>query len=328
MGIHLIVEVLDHAPAKLTAVDRLLLVVIAENASDKTREGYPGWELIARRMKWSGHRDGGRHAVTTALAAMAKRGVEVRVPLGTDRFDRPVYAANGHRTTYRIPAFLRVAEIATLKGGNEAHPSGDEGWQSETLKGGNPSTGRVAEIATPSPQEPSENPQAKPVPTPPDFERLPEPLRTIGRSLGEHHPTADEIRAVQRAVIAARKPKTVKYYTAMAADGGFVSFLLDHRRAAAEDRAKRIAEQRRTGPWCEHGEARDAKTSTGQPLCVLCRRGVHQPAQADTETSPGRVEVLTAYRAVMRDAGHTPSTAELVEIAALSRFVDEERSPA
>jgi hypothetical protein len=37
MGIGLIVEVFDHAPAELTAQERLLLLALAEMARDETR---------------------------------------------------------------------------------------------------------------------------------------------------------------------------------------------------------------------------------------------------------------------------------------------------
>jgi len=126
MGVGLVTEVLDYAPANLTPVDRLLLIVIAENANDGTRQGWPGWDLIARRMRWTDHKDGGKNAVSTALARLAERGVEVRVPIAKTKDGKPVYAAHGRRTTYCIPHFddqdsaRRVDNVAT-------HPQG-EGW--------------------------------------------------------------------------------------------------------------------------------------------------------------------------------------------------------
>ena len=136
MGVRLIVEVLDHAPEELTAVDRLLLIVIAENANDATREGYPGWELIARRMRWASHKDGGKNAVRVALANLASRGVDVRVPITQGKDGRPVYAAHGHRTVYRLPRFRREADAAHLEGGQAVPTSNGEGGQSPYAKGG------------------------------------------------------------------------------------------------------------------------------------------------------------------------------------------------
>ncbi len=109
------VEVLDHSPPTLTPVDRLLLTVVAEDCNDATREGWCGWQLIARRMHWSDQVGGGKHAVTKAVAQLASHGVEIRVPMGKDKNGKPIYATRGHRTVYRIPPLG--------KGANVDHPS-------------------------------------------------------------------------------------------------------------------------------------------------------------------------------------------------------------
>lgn len=49
MGIRLVVEVLDCAPADLTPAERLVLVVLAEYANDRTRLCWPSIEAIAAR---------------------------------------------------------------------------------------------------------------------------------------------------------------------------------------------------------------------------------------------------------------------------------------
>jgi hypothetical protein len=48
IGIHLIAEVLGHAPATLTYRELFLLIVFAEQARDATRQCWPGVEDDAR----------------------------------------------------------------------------------------------------------------------------------------------------------------------------------------------------------------------------------------------------------------------------------------
>ncbi|PZM89835.1 MAG: hypothetical protein DIU79_14900, partial [Actinobacteria bacterium] len=95
----LVAEVLDYAPATLSPAERLVLIVLAESANDKTREAWPSMDVITRRCGMS---DRGVRAVFKRLA---KRKLEVRVPLGKDKNGRPVYSHPGKRTTYRLPVF-------------------------------------------------------------------------------------------------------------------------------------------------------------------------------------------------------------------------------
>jgi hypothetical protein len=216
-------EVLDHSPADLTPADRLLLLAIAEKANDVTRQGFPGWEVLTHRMGWAGNKDGGRNALSNALGRLADRGLDVRVPVATGKDGRLVYAARGHRTTYRIPLLRRpgepervvqdatlservggdptlsgatsedvperVAQDPTLQRVAQDPTQSEKGWQSLGEKGGNPYVERVVQDATPTLIEPSLNPQAKPEEPPPlprygeDPEVLREPLRTIMLSL-------------------------------------------------------------------------------------------------------------------------------------------------
>ncbi len=97
MSIRLIVEVLDHAPADLTPSERLVLVVLAEDANDVTREGWPGMDKISRRTGLQ------PDSVRRVLQRLAKRGLEIRVPIGKDKRGRLVFAHEGASTRYRIP---------------------------------------------------------------------------------------------------------------------------------------------------------------------------------------------------------------------------------
>lgn len=252
MGIRLVVEVLDHAPADLTAVDRLVLIVLAEQANDQTRECWPGWELIARRMQWAGYRDGGKNAVSKALANLARRGVEVRVPIGATDDGKAVYAAHGRRTTYRIPPLRRVASTATHDGSEGWHslPPKDtpEGWHSLPSKGGNPGVRRVAENATPSPQEPSENPQQQGAPS-------------------------DDEKAAVLAEIRRRKPDASAALIGHIYRQDGPAILAELREQAGRARLADWRASLATMPPCPDGEpgGDQLRPDTNEPQCALCR---------------------------------------------------------
>ncbi|MER7363604.1 helix-turn-helix domain-containing protein [Nonomuraea wenchangensis] len=136
-------EVLDFAPADLTPAQRLVLVVIAERAYDDTREAWPGgsekWglETIARRTGLK------VDSVRKAIQQMARKGVEVRVPIKVGADGRPVYAHEGQQTTFRIPRFSHRADqdspSKSEEGGSaSAHSSQEGGPRSQ--EGGSPST--------------------------------------------------------------------------------------------------------------------------------------------------------------------------------------------
>lgn len=269
MGIKLVVEVLDHSPETLTLRDRLLLIVIAEKANDTTREGWPGWRLIAKRMGWTSHKDGGKNAVSTALAELAKHGVEVRVPIGKDKSGRLYFAAHGHQSTYRLPRLPWVAETATHEGLHEQPPIEREGWQSRASKGGNPQGRRVAETATPSPQGTLKEPSSAPLAVTPGAEGNPMVTEAIQSTTGA---TLAEATAILKLI---RDEKTGirnlgAFVDHLARNGELPGYLARVRED--HDRSSRAEQRRRAerGPECEHrvpgGDDPDF------PLCAICKR--------------------------------------------------------
>lgn len=160
MGVRLIVEVLDNAPDDLTQGERLLLVVLAENANDVTREGWPGMDLIARRTGIQ------PNSVRKMLHRLSKRGIEVRVPIGKDKNGEPVYAVRGHRTKYHLPAMGRGDDSPPFdptKGGLSSPDSSEKGGP-RSLKGGTTVPDQQAKggpASLPSPQS-SFSPQEEP----------------------------------------------------------------------------------------------------------------------------------------------------------------------
>jgi hypothetical protein len=128
MGIRLVDEVLDHAPADLTPTQRLLLVAIAHAARDSTRKGWPGRERLVQRTGLT------QRSLRRVLDELAARGLELREATGVGRDGRPVYASRGHATVYRVP------DLAPVKGGRPQPPSeevkGDAGRSLSGEKGG------------------------------------------------------------------------------------------------------------------------------------------------------------------------------------------------
>lgn len=142
MGIGLVVEVLTHAPAELGPSERMVLVVLAEDARDATRES---WGLTRAEL---GRRTGmSPEALKKAFQRLARAGLEVRVPVKFTDKGKPVYAYEGRRSTYRIPP---------LKWG-ESVPLSVEGTKSPHLnqEGGTESPHSHEEAGTPSPHSTS-----------------------------------------------------------------------------------------------------------------------------------------------------------------------------
>lgn len=100
MGYELYRHVLDHAPAELDPTARAVLAVIADDANERTRISRIPMDLLM-------HRSGvtTRDALKKTFQRLARAGYEIRIPVGTDTLGRPIYAARGRATQYRIPVF-------------------------------------------------------------------------------------------------------------------------------------------------------------------------------------------------------------------------------
>ncbi len=109
------VEVLKHAPANLGPSERMVLVAIAEDARDATRES---WALtradLCQRTGMSAE------ALKKAFQRLAKAGLEVRIPLKTDKKGNPVYAYEGKQSTYRLPPLKSGEQSPASEGGTES----------------------------------------------------------------------------------------------------------------------------------------------------------------------------------------------------------------
>lgn len=99
MGYPLFREVKQHAPADLDTGELALLLILADEANDETRECFPGMDELCAHMRMTA--DG----IGRILQRLAKHGIDVRVPVGKDKTGRLLYAVKGVRTTYRLPRF-------------------------------------------------------------------------------------------------------------------------------------------------------------------------------------------------------------------------------
>ncbi|MGW9637468.1 hypothetical protein [Nocardiopsis alba] len=128
MGYELYRHVLNNAPAEIDAAARLVLAVIADDANEKTRRSYLGMDLLSHRTGLL------PDSASKALRRLAKAGFEIRVPVGTDKNGKPVFAMKGHRTVYLIPVFPE--RFMAPKPGREADLQGEESPDERQAKDG------------------------------------------------------------------------------------------------------------------------------------------------------------------------------------------------
>lgn len=93
----MVAEVLNHAPPGLTAAERLVLISIAMEVREFGRHCEIPSSELRRQTRMSGR------GVRYALERLAKRGIEVRVPIGTDRHGKPFYAVRGSSPVFVLP---------------------------------------------------------------------------------------------------------------------------------------------------------------------------------------------------------------------------------
>lgn len=168
MGIRRVVDVLLYAPKDLTAAERMVLVAIGENVrdSDPKRETWPDFnvEVLAERTGLTG-----KGSLKSALQRLAKRGIEVRIPITHGVDGRAVYALPGKQCRYRFPV---------LEGEDTASPSGEGEEKGEALSSPGEATtspmgrtqprqGRTQPPPTPPPHTPPPSSEETPLePTP------------------------------------------------------------------------------------------------------------------------------------------------------------------
>lgn len=103
VGYKLYREVRDFAPAALTSGELVVALMLADDANDATRQSWISNAELCFRSRMS------PQGVRSALARLAARGYEFRVPHGVGKDGRPVFAAKGHATDYLVPDFIKGA---------------------------------------------------------------------------------------------------------------------------------------------------------------------------------------------------------------------------
>ncbi|WP_299303291.1 hypothetical protein [uncultured Brachybacterium sp.] len=136
MSGELVREVLSLAPRDLTPAQLLVLVVIAERSQTRARviggRHIPARECFPERADMLRDCRMTEDNLSKTLQRLARGGLEVRVPLGTDKIGRPFYARSGHRTTYRLPNFSARADQGPASGDGSATSDRNEATPGRT----------------------------------------------------------------------------------------------------------------------------------------------------------------------------------------------------
>lgn len=184
MGVKLMVEVLDHAPADWTPSERLAVVAIAESIRDPHRQGAPPVELIAYRVGID------VASLSKTLRRLAAKGWELRVPTGVDKKGRTVYAHRGHRTVFAVPRLCPRGEHSTA--GCARWATEDLGYE---LEAGEESPDHRPTIATQSDGERADHGPTIQTESP---DHRPTIDHTSGDERADHRPTKEEERPDHR----------------------------------------------------------------------------------------------------------------------------------
>lgn len=288
MAWQLVVEVLDHAPRNLTALERYLLVVLAEYTKDtETRQCERSTQDLAWRMGLSASRVG------HILADLSRKDLDVRVPLqkdGRDLLDkhgRPVYAVRGQVPRYRLPTFLPPNGCPCLAC-HESHEGGSIRRPSE--RSPDPATieerslGSAEKVATSGAEGRYVQPERSPDLATPNVPGTPVPRSPRARGSDaarlaeEVGATEEEINALA-AKLRSERPdieRPIAWLRKCHNDRGHLAKMLDELRST-ERRASISAEldaaRADPGLECEHGTpgGRHIRSDTGTALCAVCR---------------------------------------------------------
>jgi len=138
----------------LTLAERTVLMVIAERSHERTREMWrhrgDDCTLFERIMRACGLDKAG---LTKALRRLAGRGLDVRVPLGTDARGRPVYAHRGRAMRFRLPELPASVSL----------PSPERVDQEPSFSPGTPVDNPVDNDPSESPADPERVDQEPPI---------------------------------------------------------------------------------------------------------------------------------------------------------------------
>jgi hypothetical protein len=170
-----VIDWLQTPPAEgLTMAEATILMVIAERSHDKTREmwRHRGDDRSLYERIRTAARLGDR-GMSAALRRLRERGLDVCVPIGTDKHGRTVYAARGRSMRFRLPELPAMVALPgpvdsgsrpvdnpaadPVDNGTEGVPSGEKGrtlvraFEEKVAPSCDLSGGKVARTCAPNP---------------------------------------------------------------------------------------------------------------------------------------------------------------------------------
>lgn len=262
MGIRLIVEALDHAPATLTPRERYALLVLAEDARDETRicsHGVESNEKVMRRFR------AGRSERAAIINALIAKGAIERVQRGQMYRHavfriRPLASDAQHPGSPDSELDSSVRETQTLDPGNP--DAGDSQGPDFAVPGSGNSPPSIRETRTPSPQSPQ------------DSSSLSRPERRIMAATGA---TLEETREIISIIQSENPVRKLGPYIDRMAENEDLPELLDRVRAAASRRAAPPLPPKCSDPDC--GPDRRIEDDDGQIApCPRCHPTVLERA--------------------------------------------------
>jgi predicted Fe-S protein YdhL (DUF1289 family) len=277
MGYHLYREVIDHAPADLAPAELLVLLVLADAATDETRRTSRSIEELARwtRLK--------KDSVSKVLRRLAARGLEVRVVRAHTAAGRPVFAYCGFANDYMIPRFgPRRHEESPDERPSIITESPDERPSIDRGKPGRSSGQTPRKARTTVRESPDERPAQGTTGT--TTGRTATRARTDGMTDEEHAAVLAEIRR--------RKPGANERLLAWCLREDGPAILAEQRAATDKVRLADQIRQLRQGKPCKHDDPGGASLhpGSGRPLCPQCRLEAAIPP--DDDDPPPRPTVL------------------------------------
>lgn len=175
MGYRLRRELREVLGPDINGLQRAVALEIADDAREETRASMAPLEDLVR---WTGAKDG--KVVRNALKRLAEAGWEFRVPIGTGKDGRVLYAVPGRRMTFRVPRFEGVATASSspLEGvavaASEAAVASPSGVQGVAVAGSE-AAGAHSEAAVASPSSSSPSGPSEVISTSPEEERAAAP---------------------------------------------------------------------------------------------------------------------------------------------------------
>jgi len=121
----------DHLPPELSALQRLLLLEIADGVP-ADRPGAHSMVTLEDLSRWGGATV---DSVRDALKRMGRMGYECRVPIGAGKDGRPLYAVPGKRMNLRIPPALAEGRVNTRPMGESTPALPDHKGESPLAQG-------------------------------------------------------------------------------------------------------------------------------------------------------------------------------------------------